>query len=92
VPQRRYHLLTGALDAVHEITALVDGQSPNLWWPRDRAWCVATEIDLKSTHVGANRGCAERMTSTPGVEAYRISSDSGIDWLSDPLDRRPADA
>src|ERR1700756_3500019 len=23
-----------------------DDHSPNLWWPEDSAWCVATEIDL----------------------------------------------
>jgi len=26
-------------------------QSPHLAWPEDRAWCVATEIDLDSTYV-----------------------------------------
>jgi hypothetical protein len=25
---------------------------PNPWWPEDRAWCVATEIDLPYTYVG----------------------------------------
>ena len=25
---------------------------PNLWWPDDRAWCVASEIDLDYTLVG----------------------------------------
>ncbi len=25
---------------------LLEGHSPSLWWPSDRAWCAATEIDV----------------------------------------------
>jgi len=25
-------------------------QSPSLWWPEDRAWCVATDVDLMTTY------------------------------------------
>ncbi len=32
-----------------------DDHAPNLWWPDDRAWCVATEIDLAWTYVGDQR-------------------------------------
>ncbi|HVL30834.1 MAG TPA: hypothetical protein VM299_01250 [Solirubrobacteraceae bacterium] len=90
VPGRRFHLLTGPLEAVHALTAFPRGQSPNLWWPRDRSWCVATEIDFKTTYIGADRACADQLTSTPGVEAFRVSPDTGIDWLSDALNRRPS--
>ncbi len=29
-------------------------QSPALWWPADRAWCVATDPELMSTYVACS--------------------------------------
>jgi hypothetical protein len=84
VPQREYHLLTGEVGAVSE--SAVEGpryQSPNLWWPEDRAWCVATEIDLNTTYVGCNETCREALLALPDAEARSIDPASGIDWRSD---------
>jgi hypothetical protein len=93
VPQRTYHLLAGPLQAVHKVAASMgSNKSPQLWWPEDHAWCVATEIDLKSTYIGAGRACAQQLTSSPDLEAYTVSPESGIDWLSDALNPRPASA
>lgn len=92
VPGRTYHLLTGPVEAVPELPWPFNAQSPNLWWPQDHAWCVATEIDLKSTYIGADRRCAQQLVSLPAVEAARVSSDSGIDWLSDTLNPRQESA
>jgi len=52
LPNRDYWLFTGPVEAV-TATAPLAGleQTPNLWWPADRAWCVATEIDLPWTYV-----------------------------------------
>ena len=58
-------------------------RQPDLWWPQDRAWCVATEIDLKSTYIGAHRACLQDLASLPGVEAATVAADLGVDWLSD---------
>ena len=96
VPQRTYHLLTGAVEAVRELAdacqPLGAPRSPNLWWPHDHAWCVATEVDLKTTYIGADRSCAQELLSLPGVEAATVSPDLGIDWLSDTLNPRQASA
>jgi hypothetical protein len=45
-------------------------QSPNLFWPDDRAWCVATDIDLDSTYVGGSRQLTEDLLSDPRFEAW----------------------
>ncbi len=52
-PARSYLLARGPLEAVlpsvlHEPW----DQSPSLWWPEDRAWIVATEVDYAWTYVG----------------------------------------
>ena len=61
---RNYLLFQGPLDGV---IAFLDrrgtpfwGDSPNVWWPEDRAWCVATDIDLYDTYVGGSGECASR--------------------------------
>ena len=96
VAQRTYHLLAGPVEAVRELAdawqPLGAPRSPNLWWPQDHAWCVATEVDLKTTYIGADRSCAQELIALPGVEAATVSPDLGIDWLSDTLNLRQTGA
>jgi hypothetical protein len=96
VPERSYHLLTGTVRAVRELADALEpssaGRSPNLWWPQDHAWCVATDIDLKSTYIGADRSCVQDLLTVPGIEAATVSPDLGIDWLSDTLNPRQTSA
>jgi hypothetical protein len=49
LPYRDYLLFSGA---VEQGDGWQDG--PNVWWPDDRAWCVASEIDLDYTLVGGS--------------------------------------
>jgi hypothetical protein len=39
------------------------------WWPEDRAWCVATEIDFTWTYVGGTRECIQQVIDDPELEA-----------------------
>jgi hypothetical protein len=52
---RRYHLFSGPVTgaASFRTERMNRSQAPSLWWPEDRAWIVATEIDLPWTYVGA---------------------------------------
>jgi hypothetical protein len=89
LPNREYHLLTGPVDAV---TANVEGpfeQTPNLWWPEDHAWCVATEIDLNTTYIGCSDACRDRILALPEIEALPIDPATGIDIRSDALNSLP---
>jgi hypothetical protein len=43
-------------------------QSPNIWWPDDRAWCVATEVDYARTYVGGNLDLIVRILTDVRVE------------------------
>jgi len=45
------------------------GQCPNLWWPADRAWCVASEIDLLWTYVGGPCGLTSAILADERIEA-----------------------
>jgi hypothetical protein len=86
IPGRRLMLLTGPTTAV--LTSLCAPpwwQSPNLWWPDDRAWCVATEVDLMSTYVGGTRQCIEELVARRDLEAMIANPGDGITWQSDEL-------
>jgi hypothetical protein len=65
-------------------------RSPNLWWPDDRAWCVATEIDFGWTYVGGTARAIARVLANPDLEALLARpSDKPFhdsDWLNAALD------
>lgn len=68
LPGRDYLLYTGPIDAALAFTGPT-GQTPNLWWPADRAWCVASEIDLCWTYVGGSRALIGALLADPRLEA-----------------------
>jgi hypothetical protein len=88
VPARTYHLVTGPIDALRELVKPLGANAPSLWWPQDHAWCVATDVDLKTTYIGADHHCAQELLSLPKVEVATIASDSGTDWLSNRVNPR----
>jgi hypothetical protein len=88
LPHRRYYLLHGTTSGASEnLASLRSRQSPNLWWPDDHAWCVATEVDLDSTYIGCDKPCADELLSLPQVEALIVSSSAGIANNTDAINR-----
>jgi hypothetical protein len=87
IPQRRMLLLASPVRAVGTSSLQVGPcwQSPNLWWPDDRAWCVATEIDLMTTYVGGSHGCVRAVLGHPAFEAAAVQPSDGVAYHSDPL-------
>jgi hypothetical protein len=91
VPHRQYHLLLGPVDAdVEDVMGF--NQSANIWWPDDRAWCVATEIDFKSTYIGCSEACRDELAASPDLEAFPIDPAAGITFDSDRINPEPARA
>lgn len=94
IPQREYFLFRGPLDAVLALArAGHPWQAPNLWWPDDRSWCVATDIDLDSTYVGGSRGCIEALLGDAALEVFAAAIedriDVGADEINLPVPRGP---
>ena len=90
VPGRDYLLFHGPLDAVmsfvEDRVVPFWGDSPNIWWPEDRAWCVATDIDLFDTYAGGSRECIEAVLSNRDLEALTTSLDARLDLAGDSID------
>lgn len=90
IPQRDYFLLEGPLDAAGELghrprPDVFFPQSPNIFWPDDRAWCVATEIDLDSTYIGGSEALAQALLGEPRLEARRVQPGDPINAYSDSI-------
>ena len=84
-PYRSYLLLRGQVSDAAELHAMLGGQSPSVWWPRDRAWLVATEVDLDSTYVAGSDHLVASLLANERLEVLPIPIDAGITFDSDNL-------
>lgn len=86
LPGRDYFIYTGPLRAA--LTFLDSSeQTPNLFWPQDRSWCVATEIDLDSTFLAGPDALIEDALADPALEALPATTSDSIlrhtpDWVT----------
>lgn len=84
---RTYHLCAGPLSALEQVGTFPSPiaprfQTPNLWWPADRRWCVATEIDYDSTLVGGSRAAVDALLGSE-LEAFEVQLGDSLMWDAD---------
>ncbi len=84
---RAYFLFLGPIDGVTSMSIGGFQHPPNLWWPEDRAWCVASEIDLSETYLAASKACVTQVTRDPGLEAYPVPLEGRVDVDGDLINR-----
>jgi hypothetical protein len=65
-------------------------QSANLWWPDDRAWCVATDIDLMSTYVGGSRATIGAVLGCSELESAEVPPDQTLGFATETVNPVPA--
>lgn len=92
LPHRNYLLFNGPLDAAGELGSTTPWgsfapQSPNLFWPQDHSWCVATEIDLFCTLVAGSENLAETLLADTRFEAWRVFPGDPITRDSDEVNK-----
>lgn len=80
---RDMRLFDGPIDAVAAIGSTPFGdelrrRGPQWWWPEDRSWFVATEIDYPWTYLAGSVALVDAITGDPRVEAVRI--DGTANW------------
>jgi hypothetical protein len=79
LPNREYFLYRGPIDVVPRFEHLPGRlQTPNMWWPTDRAWFVGTEIDFDSTLVACTQACARALLRS-GLEVLEVASGTRLD-------------
>jgi hypothetical protein len=87
-----YWLVRGPVDiAAENMAEEPSEQSAHLWWPADRAWFVATDIDLVTTYVGGSAACIAELLEHPGLEAAAVPASQRITWDADTVNPLPLD-
>lgn len=92
LPHRDHLLFRGPLSAM-DAFAHYDGdatpftQSPALFWPADRTWCVATEIDFDSTLVAATAAAVDDLVAHPTVETLRLTGSESLRHDADTINQ-----
>ena len=71
IPARDYLLFHGALSEAGDWGSSSRINSPNLMWPADHAWFVATEIDVPWTGVSGSEALVADLRAEPGLDAER---------------------
>jgi hypothetical protein len=70
LPHRAYYLIHGPLAAMTQLRYPDDDgwRNPDLFWPNDRSWFAATDVDFWSLYVGGSTAFTSELatcTSTP---------------------------
>jgi len=90
LPGREHLLVRGPVElATANMAAEPAEQSANLWWPADRAWCVATDVDLMSTYVGGSAPCLAELAATDGLELVAVQPEDPVGYAADRLNPVP---
>jgi hypothetical protein len=53
-------------------------QTPNHWWPADRSWFVATEVDFDSTVIGCSEELSRAVMDHPDLECLSVSPEDDL--------------
>jgi hypothetical protein len=61
----------------------------NLFWPADRAWCVASEIDFDSTLIGGSIDLIRNILDAPGLDAWAVGPDDSLAYDADHVNEIP---
>lgn len=78
----RYYVVAGPLSRA---TTRFHGLRPHMWWPEDRTWFVAAHFDFTSTFIGGPRTCADRLITSPSLEAWETSPAANLMTTGDTL-------
>jgi len=82
---RDYLLLSGPLGSVLNLPGLpTPALSPQLWWPEDKRWFVATEIDFDFSLVGADEGLADAILENKEIDVQRVALEDRLDTEEPP--------
>ncbi|KAD3632943.1 hypothetical protein GD627_08800 [Arthrobacter yangruifuii] len=94
LPARNYLLFAGELAVFSELgwqerNGWDPIQSPNLLWPADAAWFLASEVDSDSTLVGGSAELIRNLLQGGTFEAVEVPLDGDVTRIGDVLNEAP---
>ncbi|MGE5603367.1 MAG: hypothetical protein ACM30E_09965 [Nitrososphaerales archaeon] len=60
-------------------------EAPNLIWPEDRSWFVASEVDFDSTLVGGSAELIKAIVESPALEAWQVEPTDSLAFDADKI-------
>ena len=92
-PGREYLLFDTSLSELADPEWVVDAGiarlMPQLLWPADRTWVVASEIDWDSTVVAGPRALIDEILVSAVWESFEVAERSDLSWDGDVINPRP---
>jgi len=81
LPHRRYFLLTGPVRAVtgFRVPGSSTWHNPDLFWPDDRQWFVATDVDLWSLYIGGTTRFVDALASSVPTPTEVVALDRPLE-------------
>jgi hypothetical protein len=64
-------------------------QSPSLWFPDDRTWCAATDVDLRTTYLGASAECVAQLLDDGHLEVMQVTAEQSVTIDADTINPTP---
>ncbi len=80
-PFRRYVLLRGPVEAaaqLHDPGEPGSFRRPDLWWPDDRRWFIATDTDFWSLYVGGDEALIDELAASVPTVVERCGADTFV--------------
>jgi hypothetical protein len=82
LPHRRYYLMTGPVAAATDLKEPgrpTVWRHPDLWWPDDRRWFVATDVDFWSLYIGGSRDLITELARRVPTVAELVTLDRELE-------------
>lgn len=73
-PSRSWYLFESSVEDTRNAQELP--VPPSLWWPSDRSWFVATEVDHRCSYVSCSKEAATRLIANTSLESFHVDAGS----------------
>lgn len=74
--------MTGPVAAATELKdpgSMTDWQNPDLFWPDDRRWFVATDVDFWSLYVGGHNAFISELVRAVSTHSQLVALDQQLE-------------
>jgi hypothetical protein len=80
LPHRAYYLTHGPLPAMTELRYPDDDdwRNPDLFWPDDRSWFAATDVDFWSLYVGGSTAFTSELATSASTPCEFVDDDDRL--------------
>jgi hypothetical protein len=75
---RTFHLYTTKLSDIGPLRGFPWSLAPDVWWPDDHAWCVASEAHFTWSYLGGCRRLIDQVCAHPLLDGQEVRPDDPV--------------